>query len=216
MASTTTSSSPMILTYFEFAGPAEPVRWALAMTGQPWEDKRISFAEFPALKPGLPNGQVPILEVGGKVLPQSGAQLRYVGKLAGLYPEDALEAAFADAAVDAVGDSHMKLVPTIQEKDKAKQAEMREKLATDFLPTWLGNLEKALAAAGGSYFAGGKLSIGDIAVVARLVWLKDGSLDGIPATIVDEYPLLSALVERVKAEPKIVAYHEKRSEISTK
>ena len=32
---------------------------------------------------GLPNGQLPILEVQGKVLPQSGAQLRYVGKLAG-------------------------------------------------------------------------------------------------------------------------------------
>ena len=34
---------------------------------------------------GLPNGQLPILEVQGKVLPQSGAQLRYVGKLAGTH-----------------------------------------------------------------------------------------------------------------------------------
>ena len=48
----TTSSSALTLTYFDFAGPAEPVRMALAMTGQPWEDNRISFSEFPALKPG--------------------------------------------------------------------------------------------------------------------------------------------------------------------
>ena len=34
---------------------------------------------------GLPNGQVPILEADGKVLPQSGAQLRYAGKLAGTH-----------------------------------------------------------------------------------------------------------------------------------
>ena len=61
-----------------------------------------------------------------------------------------------------------------------------------------------------------QLSIGDIAVVARLVWLKDGSLDGIPTTIVDEYPLLSALIERVNAEPKIVAYHQKRLDNRTK
>ena len=61
-----------------------------------------------------------------------------------------------------------------------------------------------------------QLSIGDIAVVARLVWLKEGSLEGIPTTIVDEYPLLCALIERVNAEPKIAAYHQKRLESSTK
>nr|ABR09272.1 glutathione S-transferase 2 [Laminaria digitata] len=209
-------TTSLTLTYFDFAGPAEPVRMALAMTGQPWEDKRVSFSEFPALKPGLPNGQLPILEVGGKVLPQSGAQLRYVGKLAGLYPEDALEAALADAAVDSVGDNHMKLAPTVQQKDKVQQMEMRQNLVRDFLPTWLGNLEKALANAGGTYFAGGKLSIGDIAVVARLVWLKEGSLDGIPTSIVDEYPLLSALIERVNAEPNIAKYHQERSETTNK
>ena len=43
----------------------------------------------------------------------------------GLYPEDALEAAFADAAVDAVGDSHMKLAPTVQEKDLDKKVRFR-------------------------------------------------------------------------------------------
>ncbi|CAN0399117.1 unnamed protein product, partial [Laminaria digitata] len=46
MASTTS----LTLTYFNFAGPAEPVRMALAMTGQPWEDRRISRGELSALK----------------------------------------------------------------------------------------------------------------------------------------------------------------------
>ncbi|CAM9519957.1 unnamed protein product, partial [Laminaria digitata] len=61
-----------------------------------------------------------------------------------------------------------------------------------------------------------QLSIGDIAVVARLVWLKEGSLDGIPTSIVDEYPLLSALIERVNAEPNIAKYHQERSETTNK
>ena len=39
----------------------------------------------------------------------------------GLYPEDPLEAAYADAAVDAVADNHMELRPTVQEKDQAKK-----------------------------------------------------------------------------------------------
>ena len=53
-----------------------------------------------------------------------------------------------------------------------------------------------------------QLSIGDIAVVARLNWINGGSLEGIPTTIVDAYPLLLSLVKRVMAEPKIVAYVE--------
>lgn len=56
-----------------------------------------------------------------------------------------------------------------------------------------------------------QLSIGDIAVVARLTWLAHGSLDGIPTTILDDYPLLSALVERVNAEPKIAAYVQEQA-----
>ena len=39
----------------------------------------------------------------------------------GLYPEDTLEAAFADAAVDAVGDNHTRLEPTVLEEDMAKK-----------------------------------------------------------------------------------------------
>ena len=45
-------------------------------------------------------------------------------------------------------------------------------------------------------------------MVARLNWLKDGTLVGIPRTVVDEYPLLSALVDRVMSEPRIAAYYE--------
>lgn len=41
----------LTFTYFDAAGPAEPVRMALAMTRQPWEDKRISREEFAVLKP---------------------------------------------------------------------------------------------------------------------------------------------------------------------
>lgn len=41
----------LVLTYFDFAGAAESVRWALEQSGLEWEDKRISGEEFVALKP---------------------------------------------------------------------------------------------------------------------------------------------------------------------
>ena len=55
-----------------------------------------------------------------------------------------------------------------------------------------------------------QLSIGDIAVVARLNWFRN-DLDGVPPTIVDGYPLLLSLIDRVMSEPKIVAYMEARA-----
>ena len=63
---------------------------------RPYHTQRVSALEFISLKQSLPFKQLPILEIGSGcsvVAGQSTAILRYVGKLAGLYPEDALEAA---------------------------------------------------------------------------------------------------------------------------
>eukprot|EP00178_Gracilaria_changii_P010574 TRINITY_DN30783_c0_g1_i1.p1 TRINITY_DN30783_c0_g1~~TRINITY_DN30783_c0_g1_i1.p1 ORF type:complete len:231 (+),score=31.69 TRINITY_DN30783_c0_g1_i1:73-693(+) len=202
--------APIKFTYFDFAAMGEPVRLALAQSGVEWEDIRVPRADWPAMKPTTPNGQLPIMEVDGALIPQSFAQIRYVGKIGGLYPTDPIQAAFADAAIDSVMDIHVPMRASIVEKDDEKKMELRKGLAETSIPAWLANMEKALKAAGGEYFAGGKLSIGDIAIVARLNWIRDGSLDGIPTTIADGYPLLMSLVDRVMAEPKIVAYMEAR------
>lgn len=53
-----------------------------------------------------------------------------------------------------------------------------------------------------------QLSIGDLAVVGRLNNFRNGAVAGTPTTIVDDYPLLISLIERVMAEPKIAAYME--------
>lgn len=41
----------LTLTYFPFPAVAEQIRWALALSGLEWEDKRITMEEFGALKP---------------------------------------------------------------------------------------------------------------------------------------------------------------------
>lgn len=40
------------ITYFDTQGLAEPIRWALELSGLDWEDKRLSFEEFSAIKAG--------------------------------------------------------------------------------------------------------------------------------------------------------------------
>lgn len=42
----------LVLVYFNIVGIAEPIRWALALSGLEWEDKRLPRDEgFIALKP---------------------------------------------------------------------------------------------------------------------------------------------------------------------
>ena len=55
----------------------------------------------------------------------------------GLYPEDALEAAFADAAVDAVADNHTRLAPTVQEKDQDKKVRFRSAESAYHVHLWV-------------------------------------------------------------------------------
>lgn len=75
------------LTYFDFhCGRAEPTRLAMHLGGVPFEGHRFTFPEFADVRKSTPFGQVPTLHVDGTVVTQSDAIIRYVGKLAGLYP----------------------------------------------------------------------------------------------------------------------------------
>lgn len=55
------------------------------------------------------------------VIPQSYAQLCYVGNIGDLYPTDPIQAAFCDAVADAVLDIHGPMKDTFHVKDKEKK-----------------------------------------------------------------------------------------------
>ena len=71
----------MKLTYFNIEAAAEKVRLALVLTSTPFEDVRIQFPEWGGMKPTTKYGVLPIMEVDGKEMHQSMAQLRYVASL---------------------------------------------------------------------------------------------------------------------------------------
>ena len=77
------------LFYFDFhGGRGETARLALSIGGVPFDDERVKGADWPALKPSMPFGELPVLEVDGQRLSQSNAINRYVGQLTGLYPDE--------------------------------------------------------------------------------------------------------------------------------
>mmetsp|Transcript_27937 Transcript_27937/g.49567 ORF Transcript_27937/g.49567 Transcript_27937/m.49567 type:complete len:226 (+) Transcript_27937:103-780(+) len=152
------------LYYFDLKGKAEPIRLLCAYSGLELEDYKFSTRdEFLAMKEGtrLPFGQVPMLEVDGKHnIVQSSAIMRYLGKLAGLYPTDPIEAAKVDALMDQETDAFtgttvltyglrfgIDLTPDATEKSYGHINET-------VLPGHLRNIEKCLAASRSGWIAG--------------------------------------------------------------
>jgi glutathione S-transferase len=106
--------------------------------------------------------------------------------------------------MDAVEDISTRIDQTIGlSADAKKQA--REELATGHLTRYLQQLQAKLYAAGGEYFADGRLTVADLKVVMLIRWLRSGVLDYLVKDLVDTVaPQLVKHCERVTGDPKVV------------
>ena len=189
---------------------AEVLRVSLYISNIPFEDVRISRDEFiNMIKTGfLPNGkrvpfhQLPVIEVDGKIIGQTGAIARYCGKVSNLYSDDILLAAKIDQIIDAATDITNLVSPTIREKDQIKKMEDRKVLVNKLLPRWFRYLENLLSENNSTWFVE-KMTIADIAIWRLLGWLTSGIIDGIPTSIVDDFPKLKNIHHQVHTHPKV-------------
>ena len=190
---------------------AEVLRVSLFISNIPFEDVRISREEFiNMIKTGyLPNGkkvpfhQLPVIEVDGEIIGQTGAIARYCGKISNLYSKDNINAAKIDQIIDAATDITNLVSPTIREKDEQKKIEDRLLLKNKLLPRWFRYLENILSESTSDWFVENKMTIADIAMWRLLGWLISGIIDGIPTTIVDSYPKLKNIHTNVHHHPKV-------------
>ena len=197
------------LTYFDGkGGRAQPARLALEHAGIDFEDVRLSFPEFAQRRGELPFGQVPILEVDGELFSQCNAINRYVGKLAKLYPEDAIQAAFCDEAMDAVEEITVKFQPSLFLKDEEQKKAVRAELLEGPIRFIVERLEALLERRGGEFFADGRLTIADLKVFEVVYTFKRGHIDYVPTDFVDQVaPKLAAHRDRVLALPSVKAQY---------
>jgi len=198
------------LTYFDFhGGRAEPARLALAIGGVAFEDHRFSFPEFEEIRKDTPFRQVPVLSVDGVQVTQCDSIIRYVGKLAGLYPEDAYQALLCDEVMYVVEEASVRLGPTFRMTGEEQKA-ARLALVEGSMPVYLRWLERQLLAHGGEYFADGRLTVADLKVFVDVRGLNSGRLDHVPTDLVEKVaPALNAHLQRINALPAVRAYYEK-------
>jgi glutathione S-transferase len=200
------------LTYFDFnGGRGEPIRIAFHAAGIELEDNRISFPEFSEMRRSARFNSVPVLYIDGAEVTQSNAISRYVGKLAGLYPEGSLQALYCDEVLGAVEDLNHYVVRTFGLKGEELQ-KARDQLADGWLSTYLKGFDKLLTRGGGEFFADGQLTIADLKVFVQVSSVTSGNLEHIPADLVQRLtPSLMEHQQRVKNHPTVAAYYNSRS-----
>jgi glutathione S-transferase len=196
------------LTYFNGRGRAEIVRLIFAAGGVKYEDVRIEKANWPALKPSTPFGQLPMLEVDGVKLCQSNAIGRFVARRLKLAGKTDLDEARVDMIIDCIEDTVKPMMGFFHESDEKRKADLKKKFLDEQLPVSLAGLEKILNEnkGGAGYFVGDSLTWADLCISVLASWLAmAGGCDEFA-----KHAKLVALKDRVEKEPKIAEWIAKR------
>merc|ERR1712018_323156 len=195
----------MKLIYFNARGRAELARLILAQAGEDYIDERIEREDWPRLKPSMPGGQMPVLEVDGVKLGQSMTIARFLANKFNLAGSTPLEKGQADMIVDFCTDFFNELVKGYFEKDETKKKELEEKMKNEVAPAFLKNMTTIITSNGGQWLVGKGLTWADIAVsmIIEMMASKDEA-------ILTKCPPLGDLMKRVHSQPKIKAWREKR------
>ena len=108
-------SKPRLIYFDAPVSRGEECRLALHLAGIDFEDVRIKPADWPALKPRMPYGSLPVLELPGKPpLGHSNAILVLIGRRHGLHPADDFEAARHEGMMEHVEALRAAVSPTLR------------------------------------------------------------------------------------------------------
>lgn len=189
------------LTYFNLRGRGEVARYLFVLAGVPFVDRRVESGEWRELKPAMPFGQLPVLEMDGKMYCQSIGINRFLARQFGYYGSDAIQGLEIDQILGAIGD----LLPKDSEMTWGLHGEEKEKAIQSFKETDVPRLLKFLESLLGDrkWLVGDNVTLADLAVfefltasVTRLTgdgWRQSS-------------PVVEALTERVASLPALAAY----------
>jgi len=194
------------LYYFNIKALAEPIRYLFAYGGQAYEDVRVERADWPKLKPTMPMGQMPVLEVDGIRVHQSVAIERYIAKRVGLAGANDWENLQIDSVVDTVNDLRQKIGTVHFESDEAIKQKKKETLIAETIPFYLSKLEE-IAKENKGHLAVSKLTWADFFFAAMLeifkVWNGPDFLSSYPnlQKVADNVYNLDAIKAWLKRRP---------------
>lgn len=193
------------LLYFPARGRAEQIRLMFAYKAAPFTENPA--ADWPAVKPTTPFGQLPIYtersEEGELVLAESGAIMRHLARRFDMYGNTRAHYAHCDALADFTADARTKYIP-IAYAALMKTPEDAIAKYWETLPQTLGFIERALSrstAPDAGWFICDTVTFADVATFDYL----DG-LEMLKPYCLRGHPGLVAFVARFRALPTIATY----------
>lgn len=195
------------LIYFNLEARAEWIRWIFQQAEVPYEDCRIPFQDWPAMKPTTPLGCLPILEVDEKQIAGTIPIARFVAERHGLAGENAVENAQLAGINDIIQDIQNQLFKFFFEKDETKKAALQKEFVENSAPKYLGVLEKQIKKNDSpeGWLFGSKVTYVDLRL-PRII----GVVKKMSSSLLDNYPGVAALDSKVLALPKIAKWIAER------
>lgn len=189
-----------LLTYFDVRGRAEVIRLILEETATPYDERRVQVAEWPALKPTLPFGQLPIYQEGDLSIVQSHAIYRYLARKHGLNGATEREHVRCDVVEEAFVDAQVTVGTFYWNPDFAKK---RDEFEATTLPDLLGKLQRLFEQNndGAGLWVGDRLTLADFVAWHLLDYVRPFS-----QRTLDRFAALNAFKKRFESRPRIAAY----------
>ena len=192
------------MTYFDGRGLGERIRYLLAETNTDYEERIITKDMLAQLRE---NGdllfmQLPLLEIDGLKLIQSGAILRYLARKHGLYGRNAQEATTCDMLEGGMRDFIEKFMgrPFQQDKDKFV-AEKVEPYVDRYLKPLNAMMQRNNGGEKKGFILGDHINFPDLLVLESLEYMTELFPSYLP-----QYPFLEAFYQRMLERPAIKSF----------
>lgn len=199
----------LILHEYSASGNCYKIRLTAALLGIPLERREYDILKGETRTPEFladvnANGRIPVLQIGDRFLPESGAACFYLAEGTPLVPDDRFDRADMLRWMFFEQYNHEPNVATMRfwiafvgedRLSEAQRAQVQGKIAAGNAALKL--MDEHLA--GRRYFVGDRLSLADIALYAYTHVAAEGGFD-LPV-----FPNVSAWLARIAAEPGYVA-----------
>lgn len=206
------SEKKIELLYFGYPGRAASSRMALRYAKIPFDNNHPS--NWGEVKPTTPWGSLPVLTVDGQKVAQTRAVTRYCCKIAGLYPEDAFQAALVDSTHCVVEDILTAVIKSTKGIDrKENEAEWNAARVAvcskgGAAYTLTSKLDSFVEEHGKNGFAVGEsLSLADLVIACYSSNLLSGFFDAVPLDWMNDFSNLNAVRSNVFNQPTIKEYY---------
>ena len=191
------SADPIVLYYFKGWGLAEQIRWVLAAhpsTSSFTQVALSSHAEFQALKDSdlLMFDQLPLLQIDGLNLTQSGSIVRYLADRNGLSGTDLKVGVKIDMICEAVKDCRAGIVRYAFASDKVAHREEAKKLIEKWFPKFERMCVRGKWIAGGSEFSVADVLLSELWCAYTNMWGVEWSVENL-----GHYTGLCELADRI-------------------